>query len=200
MNPKIDAYIEKSAEFAQPILHHLRELVHTACPEVVESIKWSFPNFEYAGSLLCHMAAFKQHCTFGFFKGALLEDPNGALTATGEQAMGHLGRITSLSDLPPDGVLIGLIQQAMRLNEEKISIPKKKSEKKDLEIPEYFLQALERHEKAREVFEKFSYSHRRDYLEWIAEAKTEATRDKRLQQAMEWMAEGKGRNWKYEKK
>lgn len=200
MNPGVDAYIEKSDGFARPILHHLRALVHAVCPEVVESIKWNFPNFEYRGAIICHMAAFKRHCTFGFSKGSLLDDPDGVLNPIGETAMGHLGRITSLSDLPSDDVLTKLIRQAIRLSEEKASSPKRKpSEEKALEIPDYFLQALELHPAAKAVFEKFSYTRRKDYLEWIREAKTDATCARRLQQAMEWISEGKGRNWKYEK-
>lgn len=202
MDSRIDAYIEKSAEFAKPILQHLRRLVHTGCPGVEETLKWSFPYFVYKGENLCYMASFKQHCTFGFWKYALLDDPKGHLTPTGETAMGHLGRIARLEDIPPDEILIGFIKQAARLNEEKVPLPQKAkpAEKKELAIPDYFLQALEKNPKAKAVFEKFSYSHQYEYLEWVTGAKTEATRLKRLETTMEWLAEGKGLNWKYERK
>ncbi|MBK8490084.1 MAG: YdeI/OmpD-associated family protein [Saprospirales bacterium] len=201
MNPAVDAYISGSADFAQPILKHLRGLIHQACPDVEETIKWSFPNFVYEGSILCHMAAFKQHCTFGFWKAVLLNDPHSILTSTGETAMGHLGKITCMEDLPPDEVLLDLLKQAAQLNRDKVPLPPKpKSEQKELEVPEYFLLALADNPKAKAVFSTMSYSHKKEYLEWIMEAKTEATRQKRIQTALEWMVEGKGRNWKYDKK
>ncbi|MCB9282576.1 MAG: YdeI/OmpD-associated family protein [Lewinellaceae bacterium] len=196
----VDAYILGSAEFARPILEHLRSLIHQACPDVEETIKWSFPNFVFEGTILCHMAAFKQHCTFGFWKAALLNDPHGVLTPTGESAMGHLGKLTSLDDLPPDHLLLDLLKQAVQLNRDKVPLPSKpKGEKKVLEVPEYFTKALSGNAAAKAAFEKFSYSHKKEYLEWITSAKTEATRLKRIQTALEWLETGKGRNWKHEK-
>ncbi|MEO7310922.1 MAG: DUF1801 domain-containing protein [Chitinophagaceae bacterium] len=108
IDPRVDAYIEKSAPFAQPILLHLRKLVHKACPQVVETIKWSFANFDYKG-MFCSFAAFKQHCAFGFWKTALMADPEGVLSEKKNEAMGCLGRITSMKDLPPDAVIIRFI-------------------------------------------------------------------------------------------
>jgi len=202
MESKIDTYIAKSADFARPILQHLRKLVHEGCPGVEETMKWSFPHFVHKGAVLCSMAGFKQHCVMSFWKHSLLDDPKGYLTATGETAMGHLGRITRLEDLPPDEVLLGFIRQAARLNEEKVSVPKKGKtpEKKEIVIPDYFLEALKKNPKAKAVFEKFSYSHQKEYLEWVTEAKTEATRTKRLETTIEWLSEEKSLNWKYERR
>src|SRR5205085_5821992 len=113
----IDAYIAKSADFAKPVLNHIRKLVHEACPDVEEKMKWSFPHFDYKGEMMCSMAAFKQHCAFGFWKAALMKDPKLVENAKTEEAMGHMGRITSLKDLPPDKKLTGYIKEAMKLNE-----------------------------------------------------------------------------------
>ena len=194
-DPRIDAYIERSAEFAQPILAHLRELVHKACPDVIETLKWSMPSFEYKG-ILCGMAAFKAHCTLMFWKQSLLESD-----AFPEQktAMGSFGRLTSLTDLPKDKVVIGLVHQAMELNDKGIKVPKKTAEKKELAVPDDLAAALHKNKKAGTHFDKFSLSQRREYVEWITEAKSDATRNKRLATAVEWLSEGKRRNWKYEK-
>ncbi len=197
----IDDYIAKSAAFAQPILNHLRKLVHQACPDIEEKIKWSFPHFDYKGDMLCHMAAFKQHAAFGFWKAALMKDPVLMQEARSESAMGHLGRITSLSDLPPDKKLIAWIKEAMALNDNGIKLPSKSAKpQKELVIPEYILKAIKKNKKAWQVFESFPYSHKKEYVMWITEAKTAETRLRRLATAIEWIAEGKGRNWKYEKK
>jgi uncharacterized protein YdeI (YjbR/CyaY-like superfamily) len=195
-DPRIDAYIAKSADFAKPILEHLRELVHAGCPQVEETVKWSAPHFVHRG-MLCNMAAFKQHCSFGFWNGELVlgKSPGGA---AGE-GMGQFGRITALSDLPPDKMLIGHIRQAVRLNEAGIkrSAPARSREKRELRIPPDFAAALKNRPKALAAFEQFSPSHKREYVEWITEAKREATRKERLVTAIEWMAEGKPRYWKY---
>ncbi len=200
---RIDAYIEKSADFAKPILTHLRKLVHQGCPEVEETMKWSFPHFDYKG-IMCSMAAFKSHCAFNFWKAAMLNDPKGYLqdrAAQGGAAMGHFGKITSLKDLPPEKAIVELIKQAKKLNDERIKIPQKeKRPVSELIVPDYFLSALKRNKKAQTVFDSFPSSHKREYVQWITEAKTEETRDRRMATAIEWIAEGKGRNWKYAKK
>ena len=199
-NERVDAYIAKSADFAKPILTHLRALVHEACPEIVETWKWSFPNFEYKG-IVCNMAAFKQHCTFGFWKASLMKDADKLLSA-GSEAMGQLGKIKSLADLPPDEVLLAYIREAVELNEKGVKLPLRAvaGAKKELEVPEYLAAALEGSSKAAETFENFSYSNKKEYVEWIREAKTVETRAKRLASAIEWMNEGKPRHWKYAKK
>ncbi|MGH2567729.1 MAG: YdeI/OmpD-associated family protein [Bacteroidota bacterium] len=202
-NPGVDAYIAKAQPFAKPILRQLRRLVHRACPEVKETIKWGMPSFEYKGPF-CGMASFKQHAVFGFWKHKLIKDPKGYLqerSAQGGEAMGNLGRISSIRDLPPDSVILGLLKQAKKLNDEGVKIarpqPKKK---KPLNIPTYVIAALKKNTKALATFEGFSYSNKKDYVEWITEAKTEETRNNRLATAVEWMAQGKVRNWKYIKK
>ena len=190
---RVDAYIAKSADFARPILAHLREVVHDACPEVEETMKWSFPHFMYHG-ILCSMAAFKAHCALGFWKGSLILAENGAA----ETSMGQFGRITKLSDLPPKKVLAGYVRKAMALNESGArTAPRPKRARKALAVPEDLTAALEKNKKALTTFEGFSPSRRREYVEWITEAKGEETRRRRLEQALEWMAEGKPRNWKY---
>jgi uncharacterized protein YdeI (YjbR/CyaY-like superfamily) len=196
-NKRVDAYIAKSAEFAQPILKELRAILHEGCPEVEETIKWRMPTFMYKG-MLCGMAAFKQHCALGFWKGTLILDPKENKSL---EAMGQFGRITSLKDLPAKRVLLGYVKQAVQLNDAGVKSPtrsKPKSEKKELVIPPYFTAALKKSKKALATFDGFSYSHRKEYVEWVTEAKTEETRARRLQTTVEWLAEGKARNWKYE--
>lgn len=201
-DPRIDAYIEKSADFARPILNHLRGIIHAACPDVVETWKWSFPNFDYKGSTMCSMGAFKAHCTFGFWKAAIMPDPDGILTVTEREAMGHMGKITSLKDLPKDAILKKYIKAAMKLNDEGVKLPRAKrtdTDKDALSTPADFAALLKKNKAADKVFKDFSYSARKEYIEWIEEAKTEATRTKRMTQAVEWIAEGKSRHWKYQK-
>ncbi len=195
-DPRIDAYIERSAEFARPILTHIRKLVHTACPDIEETMKWSMPHFDFKGPL-CNMAAFKQHCAFGFWKQQLMD--HSAIEAE-RNTLSSFGKITSLKDLPKDRVVIELINQAIELNEKGIKAPQKKpSEKKVLVVPEILAIALVKNKKARKTFEDFSYSKKKDYVDWINDAKTEPTREKRLATTIEWLTEGKSRNWKYEK-
>lgn len=196
-----DSYIQKAAPFAQPILTHLRQLVHRACPEIIESRKWGMPCFEYKG-ILCSMAAFKYHCVFGFWKAALMKDHVLLENAQREDSMGHLGRITSLQDLPPDQQIIDWVLEAMVLNEKGTKLPKKPkaSLPKTMVFPDILIKALKQNPLAQKQFATFSASAQREYIEWIIEAKTEATQQKRLHQTIEWVQEGKKRNWKYEKR
>jgi uncharacterized protein YdeI (YjbR/CyaY-like superfamily) len=201
-DPRVDAYIARSAEFARPILKHLRELVHAGCPEVEETLKWSAPHFMYKG-MLAGMASFKGHCAFGFWKGSLLAERHPELAAPAEAGMGQFGRITGLADLPEDKLIIRYVKEAAALNDEGAKLPartKKPKEDRQLEIPDDFMDALRRDKKALATFEGFSYTNKREYVEWVTEAKSEATRKRRLAQAVEWMAEGKVRNWKYVRK
>jgi uncharacterized protein YdeI (YjbR/CyaY-like superfamily) len=192
-DPRVDAYIERSAEFAKPILTHIRKLVHKACPDITETMKWSFPHFDHKGTI-CSMASFKQHCAFGFWKQSLMEKDAFPAQKT---AMGSFGRITSLNDLPGDKVMIELLHHAVELNEKGIKVAKKPVERKELVVPDDLQAALKKDKKANAAFEAFTYSHRKEYIEWITEAKTEATRNKRLATTIEWLSEGKSRNWKY---
>jgi uncharacterized protein YdeI (YjbR/CyaY-like superfamily) len=193
-DPRVDAYIAKSAGFAKPILKHVRKVVHAGCPNVVETIKWRLPHFDYKG-VMCGMAAFKSHCAFGFWKAALIFGTN----ETEREAMGHFGRITSISDLPDEKMLIGYVRKAAELNEKGIKAPGRTAPKKReaLKIPDYFAAALNRNSKAKKTFDNFSPSHRRENIEWITDAKREGTRQQRLAASIEWLTEGKPRNWKY---
>ncbi|MFZ1390120.1 MAG: YdeI/OmpD-associated family protein [Dokdonella sp.] len=196
-DPRIDAYIKRSAGFAQPILEHLRALVRESCPQVEETIKWGFPHFVHAGGILCSMAAFKQHAAFGFWNGELID---AAATAGGDRgAMGQFGRLQSLADLPGKRALAALIRKAMTLNEEGVKRPAAMRDpaRAEMAMPAELAAALIRHLKARKHFETFAPGQQREYKEWIAEAKQTTTRERRLAQAIEWLAEGKPRNWKY---
>ncbi len=197
---RIDAYIAKSQDFAKPILKHLRKLVHKACPDAEETMKWSFPHFDYYESTLCSMASFKQHCAFGFWKASIMKDPNKILS--GKDAMGHFGQIKSIEDLPSDKILIAYIKEAAQLNREGVKIPQKtkSGQKKELVIPVYFIKAVKKNKNALKTFAGFSTTNKREYVEWVTDAKTEETRNKRLETAIEWMSEGKIRNWKYIRK
>lgn len=196
-DPRVDAYIEKSADFARPILRHLRELVHATIPDVQEDIKWGMPAFMYKG-MLCGLAAFKEHAAFNLWKHSLIVGGDRP-----EDAMGSFGRITSLADLPPDDELAGYLREAKRLNDEGVKAPRREKapeEKKEYAMPDDFAAALEANPAAKATYDGFPPSKRKDYLEWITEAKTEATRRKRLDTSIEWLAEGKSRMWKYEKR
>ena len=197
-DPRVDSYIARSADFAQPILARLRETVHAACPDVQETIKLGMPHFDYKG-IMCGMAAFKQHATFGFWKAPLIEGlgPN---RANGGEAMGNFDKLTSVKDLPPAKVMAGYVKQAMRLNDEGIAVAKPKTKAKpEAKVPAELAAALKTNKKAAAAFEAFPPGQRREYADWIAEAKRDETKAKRVAQAVEWIAEGKSRNWKYER-
>lgn len=186
-DPRINAYIANAAPFARPVLKHLRLLVHQACPAVDETIKWSFPHFAYKG-IVCSMAAFKNHCSFGFWKGSLLTNKL------------QLDKIISLNDLPGDDKILAAIVEAVQLNEQDVKLPKKPVRTSAApDIPEELEKALAKNKKAKTTFDQFSPSHRKEYIEWILDAKTEATRTKRVQTTIEWLTEGKSRHWKYVK-
>ncbi len=199
---RIDAYIARSQDFAKPVMEHIRKLIHKNCPDVTETIKWGMPAFEYKGPFM-GFAAFKKHFTLFFWKGAIMKDSKILMGANSKGAMGNLGRIESIEDLPRDAVLVRWIKEAKKLNVDGIKIDKKekpKHERKEYKMPAYFQKELNKNKKAKQVFEGFPPSHKREYLEWIIEAKTEETRKKRMETAIEWMTEGKSRNWKYQKK
>jgi uncharacterized protein YdeI (YjbR/CyaY-like superfamily) len=194
-DPRVDAYIRKAAPFARPILAEFRDLVHASCPDVEEKMKWSFPHFDYKG-MLCSMAAFKAHAAFGFWKGSLILGDRNA------DAMGHFGRITRRSDLPSNKILAGYVTKAAALNDQGVKVPRapRKAAPKTVKVPAALATALTKNRKAQAGFDALSPSHKREYIEWITEAKSDETRDRRLAQAIEWMAEGKSRNWKYERR
>lgn len=194
-DPRIDAYIARQADFARPILEHLRSAVHAACPETEETLKWSMPHFLYKGQMLAGMAAFKAHATFGFWRAKEVLGETGAE----RDAMGQFGRLTSVADLPADDVLEALIRKAMALTDAGTRPARPKAAPRpEPETPPELDAALSANPAARATFDGFPPSCRREYVEWVVDAKRPETRDKRIAQAVEWMAEGKRRNWKYE--
>lgn len=193
-DPRVDAYIAEAAPFARPILAHLRALVHRAEPAIEETMKWGMPFFERQG-IVCHLAAFKAHCAFGIWRGGQLEK-----TGKEGEAMGQFGRIAALGDLPPDATIVALAKKAVARNlaGEKAARPVKRA-KQPIPMPAELAGALAKNRAARTTYDAFPPGQQREYLEWITEAKTEATRDKRIATAVEWLAEGKTRMWKYRK-
>ncbi|MEO8116076.1 MAG: YdeI/OmpD-associated family protein [Bacteroidota bacterium] len=198
-NKLVDEYISKSAEFAKPILEHFRSLVHKSCPQITETIKWGFPNFEYKG-IVCSMAAFKSHCAISFRKAGLMKDPQKLLQISEKNGMGNFDKITSMDALPSNNILISYIKEAVALNEDAIKIPLKSHKKIPLPtIPDALKKALLENKKASATFANFSDSNKKEYILWLNEAKTPQTFDKRLETTLEWLEEGKIRNWKYVK-
>jgi hypothetical protein len=194
-DPRIDSYIARQADFARPILERLRRAVHSACPEAEETMKWSMPHFLYKGQMLAGMAAFKAHATFGFWRGKAVVGETGAQ----RDAMGQFGRLGSTADLPPDDVLHDLIRKAMALTDSGARPARPKAAAKaEAKTPPDLDDALGANPMARATFDGFPPSCRREYVDWVVEAKRPETRAKRIAQAVEWMAQGKRRNWKYE--
>jgi hypothetical protein len=192
---RVDAYIAKAAPFARPILEHVRAVVHEACPDAEETIKWGMPTFTCGDGILCGMAAFKAHASFGFWKHALVVGEGEA-----QAGMGSFGKLETVHDLPPKKQLIAYVKKAAVLNAQGVkAAPARKSAapKPAPEPTPEFAAALRKHKAAAAAFKAFSPGQQREYVEWIAEAKREDTRDRRIAQAVEWLAEGKQRNWKY---
>jgi uncharacterized protein YdeI (YjbR/CyaY-like superfamily) len=201
-NSKIDEYVAKSADFAKPILAHWRQLIHDNCPDVEEAIKWGFPHFDYKGDFMCVIASYKNHCSFTFLKAELMTDPRLKAGKDLKPIQRFLGKISKIGDLPPDDEFIIMLKEAMQLNEKGIKIKREKPESgqpKVLETPDYLMAALIANPTAKEVFESKSNSFRKEYIVWITDAKTDETRQKRISEALEWIAEGKGRFWKHKK-
>jgi uncharacterized protein YdeI (YjbR/CyaY-like superfamily) len=194
-DPRIDAYIARQADFARPILEHLRRIVHRAAPEVEETIKWGMPHFTYKGRLFAGMAAFKAHAAFGLWQASAVLGETGSE----REAMGQFGRLASIADLPGEEELEAIVRRASEQAEQGPRPRPKKPPRPELETPAELETALDSNPAARETFDAFPPGCRRDYVEWVVEAKRPETRDKRIAQAVEWMAEGKRRNWKYEK-
>jgi uncharacterized protein YdeI (YjbR/CyaY-like superfamily) len=196
----VDAYINKAAEFAKPILEYLRELVHAGAPGVVEEMKWSRPFFVYEGVILGNMAAFKAHCSFGLWGsevGAVLEKEGAAQ----DNGMGTFGKVASIKDLPPRAKLVGYVSVAAKAiadGERTKAWSRPKVVKAEAEVPEALAAALKKNKAAAKKFGSMTPGCKREYCQWIAEAKRDETREKRVATAVEWITEGKSRNWKYE--
>jgi len=194
LDPRIDAYIAKAAPFAQPILSHIRKRVHAVLPEVEETVKWSMPAYTLGGKIVLITASFKAHMALNFWRGQELRGES-----ANADAMGQFGKIRSPDDLPPDAELDRLIREAADLAASAPAPRKLKHEPKPpAELHPEFAKALEGNAKAKAVLDGFPPSARREYVDWIAEAKQDATRAKRIADAVEWLAEGKRRHWKYE--
>jgi uncharacterized protein YdeI (YjbR/CyaY-like superfamily) len=199
-NPKVDDYMANAADFAKPVMAHLRKLLHKTCPGVIEEMKWGIPHFDYKGEMMCIFAAYKSHCAFTFWKESLMSDPKLKANPTVKAINRYMGKITALSDLPSDRQLVAYIKEAMALNDNGVKLPPRKSDKpKDIAIPDYLAKRLAANPKVKAVFEGQSASFRKEYLVWITDAKTDETREKRMAEALAWIAEGKGRFWKYAK-
>lgn len=196
-DPRVDEYIQKAQPFAQPILKHVRELMHKGCPDLTETIKWGMPHFEYHG-VIASMAAFKEHAVFGFWKEDLI--PGMKKYIKEKEAMGSWGRISSLKGIPPDSDVIAFVKAAAKLNEEGIKSPRRTQKPVVVNMPEDFMLAIKANKKALETYEHFSPSNKRDYADWINNAKSDETRVERMKTAVSWMEEGKPRMWKYMKK
>jgi uncharacterized protein YdeI (YjbR/CyaY-like superfamily) len=192
-DPRIDAYIERQADFAQPIMRHLRDVVHAACPDCEETLKWSMPTFMYKGKILAGFAAFKAHATFGYWNDSML-----GADEKNRSAMGQFGRLTSLDDLPDRATLIDLTRQSMALVDSGAKPPRATAKKAPFTVPQDLRAAIDGTPAAAATWENFPPSCQREYVEWVTEAKRDETRAKRLAQTIEWLAEGKRRNWKYE--
>lgn len=196
-DPRVDAYIARSQDFAKPILSHIRAVVHAACPSVEETLKWSAPHFYYKGQMLCGMAAFKEHAALNIWKAALIK---GLGPDSGGESRGHVGKLKSVKDLPSRQRLSGYIKAAMKLNDAGVTVKRPKAAPKpEAKVPKELGAALAKNRKANAAFEGFAPGQRREYCEWIAEAKREETRAARVAQAVDWIVEGKPRNWKYQR-
>jgi uncharacterized protein YdeI (YjbR/CyaY-like superfamily) len=191
----VDAYIERAQPFARPILSHVRERVHAVCPDAEETLKWSSPSFTLDGKILLMMAAFKAHAALNFWRGQELRGG-----AASSDAMGQFGKLTAIDDLPPDDELDAVIRKAAELARTAPAPRKTKHEpKRPPQLHPEFAAALAKAPRAKSALDSFPPSAQRDYLDWIAEAKQDATRQKRIVTAIEWLSEGKRRNWKYER-
>jgi uncharacterized protein YdeI (YjbR/CyaY-like superfamily) len=199
-NTTVDAYIAQSEDFAKPILEHWRHLVHAACPDVVEAIKWGIPHFDYKGDFMCVMASYKNHCSFTFIKAELMSDLRLKESKNLKLTQRFLGKITKLSELPTDEDFVTLLSEAIDLNEKGIKVVVAKSDApKVLVTPDYFIEKLADNPQVKAIFESKSPSFRKEYIVWISDAKTDATRQKRMEDALAWIAEGKGRFWQLKK-
>jgi uncharacterized protein YdeI (YjbR/CyaY-like superfamily) len=200
-NATVDAYIAQSEDFAKPILEHWRHLVHAACPNVVEAIKWGIPHFDYKGDFMCVMASYKNHCSFTFIKADLMSDSRLKDSKNLKPIQRFLGKVTKLSDLPTDEDFVTLLSEAIDLNEKGIKVVAVKSDApKVLVTPDYFIEKLADNPQVKAIFESKSPSFRKEYIIWISDAKTDATRQKRVEDALAWIAEGKGRFWQLKNK
>lgn len=196
----VDAYIAASEAFAQPILRHVRQLIMTTCPDATEAMKWGIPHFSLHGEFLCMLAASSRHCALTFWKQELMSDPRLRANPGLPAIKRYLGKLTSLADLPADAELTGFIKEAAALNEKGVKLPARPSKTPArIDMPDYFAEQLAEDPQAKSVWESKSDSFRKEYLVWITDAKSDATREKRMAEALDWIGQGKSRFWKYAK-
>jgi uncharacterized protein YdeI (YjbR/CyaY-like superfamily) len=199
-SPQVDQILYNAPEFAQPILEYVRHVVHQHCPSVEEKIKWQFPCFEYKGKIVCSVAAFKNHCTFGFWQAKLLSDPFKLLKVSeGNSSLGNFGKLTHVSQLPNEEILGMYIMEAMLLIDSGVKQKAIKKESPEVSTPYFIMEELNSNPKALSTYEKLSNSCKREYVNWVVEAKREETKSKRLETMLEWLSEGKSFMWKYQK-
>jgi uncharacterized protein YdeI (YjbR/CyaY-like superfamily) len=194
-NSKVDAYITKARPFAKPILKRLRTIIHKGCPQVTEEIKWGAPFYLYQNRVLCATMAFKAHCAIIFWKAALISKKKGKKA---KDEMKRWRRISILEELPSEQDLLAYIKLAMHFNEPTTKLPPREKRSAPVKVPNDLMYALRANPKALATFEAFTPTRKKDYVYWINGAKTEETRERRLETAIDWMSEGKSRNWKYE--
>lgn len=198
-NKKVDEYISKMADFAKPILNHLREIIHETCPDVEENIKWGTPHYSYKGDHLVMMAGFKQHCSFSLYKAELMKDKDIQESVKAGKKFGYMDKLKDLTELPNKKILVAYIKEAMELNANGIAKPKEVKEKVEVNAPTEFIEALKQDKTANSIYESKSPSFRKNYIIWLADAKTDETRQKRIDQSIEWIREGKDRFWQSKK-
>ncbi|NOU37584.1 MAG: hypothetical protein HOO89_02640 [Ferruginibacter sp.] len=200
-NTEVTAYIAKMADFAKPILNHLREIIFATCPEVEESIKWGTPHYSYKGDHLVMMGGFKQHCSFSLYKAELMKDKEIQASVKAGKKFGYMDKVKDIVELPNKKILVAYIKEAMELNANGTAKPKPVKEKSTIEVvaPKEFIDALKKNKKATEIFESKSPSFRKNYIIWLADAKTDETRQKRIDQSLEWITDGKDRFWQSKK-
>ena len=196
LDPRVDAYIQQAAPFAQPILTKIRAAFHAGCPDLEETIKWGVPSFE-RGGMLGGMASFKKHVSYGFWRAGEMDDPHDLLGKERKASFMRI-RAESVKDLPTKTVLVSYVKQARRLNEAGQPVrAKKKPAQTTPKAPAELTRAIQASPKAAAFWKTLAPGYRKEYVEWVTDAKREATREKRLLQTVEWLAEGKKRNWKY---
>lgn len=200
-NTEVTAYIDKMADFAKPILSQLREIIHSTCPDVEENIKYGIPHYSYKGDYLCMLGGFKQHCSFSLYKAELMKDKVIQDSVKAGKKFGYMDKVKNISELPDEKILMGYIKEAMEINASGTARPKPVKEKSNVEVvaPAAFLEALQKNPQANAIFESKSPSFRKNYIIWMADAKTDETREKRITQSLEWIAEGKDRFWQSKK-
>lgn len=200
-NKEVDDYIAKMAEFAKPILNYLREIIHSTCPDVEENIKWGTPHYSYKGDHLCMMAGFKQHCSFSLYKAELMKDEDIKASVKAGKKFGYMDKVKDITELPTKKTLVAYLKEAMELNKAGIAKTKLVKKKSTVEVvaPKAFVDALKRDKIASSIFESKSPSFRKSYVIWVADAKSDETRQKRIDQSLTWIAEGKDRFWQSKK-